>query len=930
MSENSGLPTDQFGPAYHGAVHRVPAGVDPQQCRSNLAGAVDARPDLIGGGLPALWCEPVAGPSGSSLADRRRTGELDTPIGQGGRSAVRLTLLEYTDGKCDLVLVADAARIDRSGLDAIATAVLHGVAPSPPSSVRPVVLTPVVDQSTDFTFALPEVKSGPNAARDVAATLELVLARTLADERVTLDVTTADGRFGWTLPVWDEDRSVAEFRASAGERFAPTRPRPTETPADTSAFELRVALQVDLHEPPADQLCYKPPIGEFALTLYAEPADDGGLTGRGWCRPDLFPRWRATALGRQLTQMSRELMTACQQQPLTAVELLDEPERERVLALGRTERTWGSAARTLPELIAARTAAAPDAIALTDGDTLLSYRRLTDRASQLSHALRALGVAPCDRVGVCLERSADLVVVLLAVLTAGATYVPLDPAYPADRLAFMAEDAELGLVLVDAGNAGRTFASGVAVPLDRLEQLAEGASTTPPASGIGPDDGAYIIYTSGSTGRPKGVVVPHRNVAALLDATAGDLGLGSTDTWTWFHSAAFDFSVWEIWGALITGGRLVVVPYWTCRSPEDFRELLVRERVSVLNHTPSAFSRLLELERGDALLGDIRLVIFGGEPLDTRSLTSWFDAHPETRCRVVNMFGITETTVHVTAQTVTRADALAATRSVGRAIPGWAVRVLDSRGRLLPPGSTGEIAVAGDGLALHYLHRPELTAQRFVTDPQDGTRLYLSGDKGRLLSDGRLEHLGRLDSQVKLRGHRIELDEIRNVLLGHDAVVAAAVVLSRPEGDEDAARLDAYVVLDGADPAEIRQHAAKTLPDYMVPGMVIQIPELPLTVNGKVDVKRLPAPAEPVAATPAGTPDTAPAENTLAVVLAAWRTVLHDRCAAEDDFFDLGGNSLLALRISHALRDAGVPVSVRDIYRWRTAVLLAQHADNQM
>lgn len=944
MSSPSGPPPQRSGPVCHGAAHRVPADAGPRQCRRNLANALNVAPYLTDGALPALWCDPVAGPPGSPLAVRRLAAELDTPIGIGGRSPFRLTLLEYTGGVSDLVVVADAARVDRTRLDEIASAVLYGAVSRPSGAARPAKGVPAgtpapaaeagrqLNADADFAVALPELKSGPDAAHDLAAAVHLLLARTLAEDQVLLDVTSADGAHIWAVSPWDESEPVSAYRARTAGLFGPAGAGWSEPRARSAG--LRVALDVDVSEQPADLLHYRPPAGEHALTMYAEPDGEGGLLLRGWRRPDLLKTWLTDALIRHLAHIVRELTKGDQQRPVADVSLFDRTERRRVLDLGRTGRPRKAEARTLPELVAARAAAAPRTIALTEGGTSLDYGELVERAGRFARALRSLGVGPRDRVGICLERSADLVVVMLAVLTAGGTYVPLDPAYPKERLAFTAEDAGLGLVLVDTDGLASegAFAPGVAVPLDRLRLLAEDtaiAESPLPAATGQPDDAAYVIYTSGSTGRPKGVVVPQRNVAALLNATAADFELGGTDTWAWFHSAAFDFSVWEIWGALITGGRLVVVPYWTCRSPEDFRELLVRERVTVLSHTPSAFSRLLELERGQARLRDVRLVVLGGEPLDARGLTSWFDAHPESRCRMVNMFGITETTVHVTARTLTRADALAATRSVGRPIPGWAVRVLDAGGRLLPPGTAGEIAVSGDGLAHHYLHRPELTAQRFVTDPDDGARLYLSGDKGRMLPDGSLEHLGRLDSQVKLRGYRIELDEIRNVLLGHPSVVAASVVLNRPEGDEDAARLDAYVVLDGATPAEVRRRAAAALPEYMVPATVTRLAELPLTVNGKVDVKRLPAPAAPEPAPAPGPAAGSPRGGTLAAVLGAWRTILRTDCAPDEDFFDLGGNSLTALRISHSLRDLGVAVSVRDIYRLRTAALLAEQADSQ-
>ncbi|MFE5481262.1 non-ribosomal peptide synthetase [Streptomyces sp. NPDC056527] len=873
------------GMSPHGAVYRVPRGA-----------VVGGRVDGV-----RLWTDPVGGPSDGPLAERRRAAELHAPLGGADARAV---VLEYTDGVRELVLAGDRP------LGSLATA-LVGDGPAEPAPVP--APAPLDGALAVLPVEIPDV---PTA--DLVAAFGLVLARTCAAQRPVLDVHTEEGEaYTAALPdEADEDRTVAEYRARADDRRS-------------DADGIRYAVRVDPHPhhlPPLDP--------RHVLTVHVTPR-----SVTAWYRPQDVPDWRAGVLVRQLGAAVVELTNGDQDRRLAEAEVVDAGERRRILDLGATPRPAGRRAGTLHEQVLARAAADPHAVALVDGDTTVTYRQLAGRAGRLAHALRSLGVAPRDRVGVCLDRGADLVVVLLAVLTAGAVYVPMDPTSPAERLAYTAQDAGLKVVLVGIAQTETTpFAAGTAVPLARLEELAEGAPEEPPASGTGPDDPAYVIYTSGSTGRPKGVVVPHRNVSDLLSATGPDFGLGPDDVWSWFHSAAFDFSVWEIWGCLLTGGRLVVVPYWTCRSPEDFRELLAKERVTVLNQTPSAFGRLLELERAPARGPlDLRLVIFGGEPLDARSLTPWFDAHPESTCRVVNMFGITETTVHVTAQTVTRAEALSGSRSVGRAIPGWSVRVLDGRGRLLPPGSPGEIAVAGDGVALEYLNQPELTARRFVADPDGTGGLYLSGDLGMLLPDGRLEHLGRLDDQVKVRGYRIELGEIRNVLLAHEAVVAAAVVLGRDAAGE--VRLDAYTVLDGADTAEVRRHAARVLPEYMMPTTLTRVDALPLTVNGKVDTARLPAPDTAPDTAPHKTPETGPVAAPTAPasagapaldgVLGVWRELFHAEVGPDDDFFELGGNSLLALRIVRLLKDRDLVVGVREVYRLRTPAGLARFASGE-
>ncbi len=368
--------------------------------------------------------------------------------------------------------------------------------------------------------------------------------------------------------------------------------------------------------------------------------------------------------------------------------------REDRDALGRPSRALVTSPSTVPEAFARIAAATPDRTAVTEGVAGLTYRELDERSTLPAHGLRRRGVRSGGRVGVCLERTAELVVTLLAVLKAGATYVPVDPAYPAERIAHTARDASLGLVITRLPEFPDVAGYLPVTPDELLGTATEHGEAPGPRTAVAPDAAAYVIYTSGSTGRPKGVEVPHRNVIALIDATRDEYGFGTDDVWTWFHSSAFDFSVWEIWGCLLTGGRLVVVPYFVSREPDRFRDLLVSENVTVLSQTPSAFAQLLDVDHTGIA---VRLVVFGGEPLDARMLLPWFDRHPESVCRLVNMFGITETTVHVTEQTLTRRLALAATRSVGRALPGWHLYVTDPAGRLLPPGVAGEICVGGAG-----------------------------------------------------------------------------------------------------------------------------------------------------------------------------------------------------------------------------------------
>ncbi|MET9075752.1 amino acid adenylation domain-containing protein [Streptomyces sp. NPDC004232] len=587
----------------------------------------------------------------------------------------------------------------------------------------------------------------------------------------------------------------------------------------------------------------------------------------------------------------------------------------------------------LAALFAAQAARQPDRPAVSCGPgQRLTYRQLDDRATSLARSLAESGVRAGDRVGVSLRRGADLVVALLAVLKAGAAYVPLNPDYPAERLAFIAEDTEIAAAVTDGAPTPLRERLKL-LPVDAAPRSADTPLPAPDAQRV-----AYVIHTSGSTGTPKGVLVRHRNVAALLAATAGPegFGLGADDVWSLFHSFAFDFSVWEIWGCLLTGGHLVVVPQETARDPEAFHALLAAEGVTVLNQTPSAFAQLLAADAAAPQPLAVRLLIFGGEPLDARMLLPWLDRYPQRACRVVNMYGITETTVHCTWRDLSRADALAGTRSVGPALPGWRLYVLDEAGRPVAPGVPGEIHVAGDGVSAGYLDRPELTAERFLPGAAVGIDeevLYRSGDRGRLLPDGQLEHLGRLDDQVKIRGHRIELGEISGALLAHPAVSGAAAVV-RDAHDAATARIDAYLVpaVGDADLPELRRWLAERLPDYMVPATLTPVAALPLTVNGKLDAARLPAPAPPRAT---GTPPehaAAPARPAAEAgepeaperIAELWQQLLGVPVGRDDNFFELGGNSLLAVRLNALQRSSGFPGSrLKHIFRNPTPRRLA-------
>ncbi|MGW0890423.1 amino acid adenylation domain-containing protein [Saccharopolyspora sp. NPDC002578] len=572
---------------------------------------------------------------------------------------------------------------------------------------------------------------------------------------------------------------------------------------------------------------------------------------------------------------------------------------------------------TLPDLFEDQVRRTPEAVALTWGDERITYTELDARANRLAHCLIDHGVGPEQLVALALPRSAELVVSVLAVLKAGAAYLPLDPGNPASRIAYIVADSEPAMLISDTAHHANLPADIPRLLLDDpagAAEIAEHSQRDPRGGERGPltsDHAAYVIYTSGSTGQPKGVVIPHHNVVRLFTATDPWFSFGAQDVWTLFHSYAFDFSVWELWGALLHGGRLVVVPHEVSRSPQEFLGLLARERVTVLNQTPSAFYQLIEADRNAPEFElALRYVVFGGEALDLSRLDDWYARHPDDP-KLINMYGITETTVHVSyveldPELVARRDG----SLIGRGIPDLRVYLLDENLHPVPPGVIGELYISGEGLARGYLGRRALTASRFVADPfgEKGARMYRSGDLARWRSGGLLEFVGRADHQVKIRGFRIELGEIEARLAAHPQVTQAAVVAREDQpGDH---RLVGYAV-SAAEAAELRSHLAAELPDYMVPSAVVLLDALPLTPNGKLDAKALPAPDFAPQAAGRG-----PRDAVESVLCRLFGEVLGvPEVGIDDGFFDLGGHSLLATRLLTRVRgELGVELSIRTLF----------------
>ncbi|WP_428231984.1 amino acid adenylation domain-containing protein [Flavobacterium sp.] len=569
--------------------------------------------------------------------------------------------------------------------------------------------------------------------------------------------------------------------------------------------------------------------------------------------------------------------------------------------------------KNMVEIFEEKVIANPNAIALSIDGEEMTYQVLNENANQLSRYLKEQGVGPEKMVAMCINRSFEMIIGILGILKAGGAYVPIDPEYPADRINFILNDIDSNIILTStkSSKAIQLEDHTQQVNLDQADTFFSGYATTNLALDLPLSNLAYVIYTSGTTGVPKGVMIEHGNVVRLFFTDQPLFDFSEKDVWCLFHSYSFDFSVWEIFGALLYGGKLVIVPELVAKDTKAFADLLSEQKVTVLNQTPSAFNALQEQVTDKSQQLDVRYVIFGGEALTPGVLKPWAAQYPD--CALINMYGITETTVHVTFKKIGAREISLNVSDIGRPIPTMSCYILDENFDLVPMGVTGELYVSGAGVSRGYLNRPELSKERFMTNPfNPEERLYKTGDVAKRLSSGDIEYLGRNDKQIKIRGFRIELGEVEAALNICPYANQAAVIVH--EDQFYSKELVAYVVLKEEYTLDnFKEYLSESLPNYMVPTICIALDEMPLTSNGKVNKKALPKVATQ------GTDANgyvAPRNSNEEKLVTIWKEILdRERIGVRDNFFEFGGHSLKLTRlITRYHKEYGIKLELRDLF----------------
>lgn len=605
---------------------------------------------------------------------------------------------------------------------------------------------------------------------------------------------------------------------------------------------------------------------------------------------------------------------------INEIEIVSEEEKKQILYDFNDTNADYPRDKTIQELFEEQVERTPHNIAVVFEESKLTYRELNEKSNQLARVLIEQGVGPNTIVGIMVERSLEMVVGIMGILKAGGAYLPIDPEYPVERIRYMLEDSKTKVFLTKNALLKSVEFDGEIVDLeDEKINLREGYNLHRINA---PHDLAYIIYTSGTTGNPKGVMIEHKNVVRLMFNNKMQFDFRETDVWTMFHSYCFDFSVWEMYGGLLYGGKLILVPKDKVIDTDEFLRVLKEEKVTVLNQIPTPFYSLMnkELAISEKEL-NLRYVIFGGEALKPEMLRAWIKKYPKTK--LINMYGITETTVHVTYKEIGEEEINGVISNIGKAIPTLSTYIMGMNQKLLPIGMTGELYVGGEGVARGYLNREELTNQKFVANPyKSEERLYQTGDLARWLPDGNMEYLGRIDHQVKVRGFRIELGEIENQLL-KNVEIKEAVVVDREDklGNK---YICAYVVSEKeVKELNLRAYLIENLPEYMIPSYFVKLEKIPLTNNGKLNRRELPEPNLVKVLNEYESPNNEIEEALVKV----WVEVLGvDKIGINDNFYELGGDSIKAIQISSKLKNLGLEIRVKDILTFESIDKIATTA----
>ena len=658
-------------------------------------------------------------------------------------------------------------------------------------------------------------------------------------------------------------------------------------------------------------------ISKFDLTFNIEE-EDQGISIDAEYATSLFKKETIERMLNHYTNILVQIVTN-PEQSIADIELIDSMEKEEILFRFNNSIADYPREKTIVHIFEEQVKRVPNHIAVCFNEMQLTYSELNESVNKVARYLKGKQIAAEEIIGIMVEPSLEMVIGILGILKAGGTYLPINPEYPKERVQFMLEDSGAKLLLVTEEINLESYDLQIeSMSFEAILKNIKETSDLPIVSK--PHHVAYIIYTSGTTGKPKGAMIEHHNVVRLLYNDKCLFDFSEKDTWTMFHSMCFDFSVWEMYGALLYGGTLVIVSKGVARDPSLFYQLLKQHQVTVLNQTPTAFSNLQKIALEDKEEGiNLRYIIFGGEALQPNLLKEWHTRYAQTK--LINMYGITETTVHVTYKEIGDEEIARNISNIGKPIPTLSTYIMDKNLKLLPIGVPGELCVAGEGVCRGYLNRPELTNQKFITNPyKPNERLYRSGDLARFLSNGELEYLGRIDQQVKIRGHRVEIGEVENLILKHEIIQQATVVVREDKQGEK--YLCAYIVSDQKVTAELmRKYLHNILPDYMIPSYFVQLESLPMTTNGKINKKELPEPQDYIVTEVAYV---APQNTNQQIMAQIWQEELGvHKIGIHDNFFSTGGDSIKAIRIINSMNKVlQTQIQMQHLYLNQTIVEL--------